>query len=147
MSGGSGARIQFPAQQAILRFSAAITQNQWYDAFTGLACAAGAGSVKKNCSCSSISLDQATANEDLEVRLIIDDLDETLTQAATAATNYYVRKSGSPDTLALLFISTSDTSNDGLVMIAGRSVQIMYRKTSATGANNTTIKTCITLVK
>ena len=88
---GSGIRQVIPPKlQSVIRNPFAFTQNQWYDAWTGTACAAGAGSTKANCRIHFISFDQATNNETIQIRIIADLLDQTAQIDATAGTDYYL---------------------------------------------------------
>ena len=131
-------------QQAVIRNSDPITQNQWYDAWDGSAVAAGAGSVKKNVRLKSLSLDQATANEDIEIRIIADELDETLTQTAVADTNYFLAVEQDPDGLVALELVT--TQQNPAFVLEARNLQIMYRKTTAAGGNDTNLKVIHSLI-
>ena len=132
-------------QQDVFRNSDPITQNQWYDAFDGSAVAAGAGQVVRNARLQGLSLDQAVANEDIEIRIIADDLDETITQTAVAGTNYYLILDNDPDTLVMLALDTTQRTYDSFLLEA-RNLQIMYRKTTAAGANDTNLKIIHSLI-
>lgn len=137
---GSGSIHPCPALKPTAKFSSAITQNQWYDAWTGLACAAGAGSAKKLVRIISIGFEQAVANEDLELRIIADGQDETISQTAVAGTNYFIRHDDNPDDAVFFTKSSAAAAQNRAFLCDAVSVQIMYRKTSNNGANNTTIK-------
>lgn len=126
--------------QAVIRRATALTQNQWYDGWDGSAVDAGEGSVKKNAKIINLTIDQATANEDLEVRIIADNFDETPTFTCVAGTDYEIQVSTDPDATGGLKFSATIESLGRSFMLEARSLQIMYRKTTAAGANNTAIK-------
>lgn len=137
----TGVKTNFPPRlQALIVRSAALTQNQWYDAWTGLACAAGAGTSKQNVKILCIGLFQAVADETLVIRIIADNLDETLTQAAVAGTNYTIARRGNPDVPTLFTIETTEHTPYSSELLSAGNVKIMYRKTTAAGANNSTIR-------
>ncbi len=122
-----------PEMQAVASISAALTQNQWYDLWTGLACDAGAGSIKKNVELIMIGAYQETANETLEVRVIADDFDSTADLAVTHSTAYTIITHYNG---ALVF-ETGFLNMFRYITCKARSLQIMIRKTTATGANPT----------
>lgn len=135
--------IMIPRQQAVIRRSAALVQNQWYDLWTGGAVAAGAGSIIRNVRIILISLDQAVANETIELRIIADGIDETCSQIAVAGNNYTIVKDESPDAPTLFgWIAAASYAMSMSFSFEVRACRIMYRKTTAAGANATTIK-CI----
>lgn len=146
--GGSGAEEKVPQVQALIRRTGAVTQNQWYDALdvttdrtSHVACAAGAGVIVRNVRLIGLTLDQATANEDLEIRIIADNVDDTLAQTAVAGTDYYVISGGDPDITTFVTFSTIYLA----LLVECRKLQIMYRKTTAAGANDTTVKVMFAL--
>ena len=122
------------------RIDQAITQNQWYDVWTGSACSAGAGSKKCNVKVYGITFLQATAQEDLEVRIIADDVDETIAQTAAAGTAYFIGRSNSVADGNHFRSSTSALLDYGSGEFECRSLQVMFRKTTAAGANDSAIK-------
>lgn len=131
-----------PVLQATIRRAVAITQNQWYDLWTGLACAAGAGSSKKNVRVYHLGFGQATAGETIEVRIIADNIDETIAQAVAAGAYYTIFKECAP-TNALFFLwdlVANDLAKYQAFNFEARNLQIMYRKTTAAGANVTSVK-------
>lgn len=127
-------------QRDVIRHSDPITQNQWYDAWDSSAVAAGAGSAQLNVRLLSITLDQAIANEDIEMRIIADDLDETITVTAVAGTDYEVRFIDDPDVATILDFDTTLNLAERGFLLEARSLQIMFRKTSAAGGNDTVVK-------
>lgn len=148
MLGGFTKGFLVPKQQAMIRKSFAITQNQWYDAFTGATepasqCAAGAGAVQVNTRLIGFSFDQRTTGEDIEVRIIADDLDETFTVAAVAGTNYVAFMTNDPDNAYTVGFTATEAGTYRAYMLEARKLQIMYRKTSAAGVGVFLVKALI----
>lgn len=136
-----GASDFFPALKSLIRRSGAITQNQWYDLWTGTAVSTGAGSIKERVNVAGLSFEQATAGETIELRIIADEVDETISQVAVAGTNYYVYVVTDPDVTTVFKLTTTDFKTYmSFIMFSARNLQIMYRKTTANGANATTVK-------
>lgn len=134
-----GGYIPPTAQPPIIN-TVAIAQNQWYDVWTGGAVAAGAGSIKKNIRLIGLSTVQAVGNETIEIRVIADNLDETPTRAATAGTIYYLYWTEDPADAKALTFNNSSYAPSRAFMLEAKKMQLMYRKTTAVGANNNTLK-------
>ena len=64
--------MEHPFEEAsmFVNYVGAITQNQWYDLLSGAECVAGGGIVWHNVRVITLMFDQATANEDIELRII-----------------------------------------------------------------------------
>lgn len=121
--------------------NAAMVQNQWYDVWTGLACAAGAGSIRNNVRVICMSFTQSIANETIELRFIVDEDDSTLTQVAVAATPYFlVKKAEGTFDDDPFFLTNIDVPQYLTFLFDARSCQLMVRKTSNAGANACRVK-------
>lgn len=127
MPTASGAHIKYAWQHqadAVLN-QAAPVQNTWY---TVLAATEDVRVV-------ACSIRVETANETLEVEMVIDGVTYIANQLAVAATTYTMGISGNP---------VSDTLNSSLTavdiyrafLIEGQNIRLRIRKTTALGAGN-----------
>lgn len=115
-----------PAMQSDATYSGVAVQNIWNPVLA----------ATKNVRLINILFSMAVANEDLEVRIIVDGITYTVSQTAVAGTIYQIDRWGATTTANGLYASTTTSGQTYIsFLIEGRSVSVDIRKTSANGAN------------
>lgn len=123
---GSGSKIQiFEHQADAVLAQAAADQDTWYTILD----------TTYNARLYSVAIMMATANEDLEVRVIIDGNTLTGAQAGAVAGTWYWAYLDLANTDALAILTEWGTVCYRGEALEGRSVQVQLRKTTANGAN------------
>jgi len=130
-----------PINQTPTLINAALTQNIWYDAWTGIALAsAGTGTIKRNLRVNFVTFLQLVADETLEIRIETEKGIETLTQApSVAGTPYYLRLADvTMDTNIFAISGAAQSAKAFLIDLQWARIEV--RKTTAAGANATQFK-------
>lgn len=108
---------------------AALTSTTWYTVLD----------TTRNVRVIAILFHQATANEDIEVRITDSAGIETLLQTAVAGQLYMIKTSHGLGTTRYIVTATDYTGYKPFLFDED-SIKVEIRKTSAAGANNTTCK-------
>lgn len=139
---GSGAKIQAYTMRAQLIHDAALTQNTYYDVLNGGATVANAaaGTALTNVRVHSISFEQKTAAEDLEVIITDDDGEHIVARAGAVANTPYLIVFNSYDPDGAGKFASVGTFTYPAFLFETRTLKLSYRKTTANGANNTECK-------